>query len=209
MCYNVYFRVSTVLKKHESGLLLVLGFGGFSLLLAFLYNAMRKYIFHDEHNLDSTFDAGGNVTFSLTAVTVASQLFWPGDILHSATLTVKVDNSGLSYQTTPVFSYIHWYLTISNKNESERTMHRFIYLFIWIWFYAMMKTISRIEPWSVLWWTESRYCSDETPQTPMRVTSRPSHAVLEEASKCWTWTHSGIVNEMPLWPLSGHAYSFC
>nr|WGU51206.1 DUR3-like urea transporter subtype A1 [Theodoxus fluviatilis] len=81
--------VKAVLEKHETALLMLLGFGGFSILLALLHNAVRKYVFHDEHNLDTTFDAGGNVSLSLTAVTVASQLFWPGDILHSATLTTK------------------------------------------------------------------------------------------------------------------------
>ncbi|XP_076468357.1 uncharacterized protein LOC143299112 [Babylonia areolata] len=81
--------VQAVLEKHETALLLLLGFGGFSMLLAILHNAVRKHVFHDQHNLDTTFDAGGNVSLSLTAVTVACQLFWPGDILHSATLTVK------------------------------------------------------------------------------------------------------------------------
>lgn len=81
--------VNPVLERYESALLMILGFGGFSILLAVLHNSVRKYIFHDEHNLDTTFDAGGNVSLSLTAVTVASQLFWPGDILHSATLTTK------------------------------------------------------------------------------------------------------------------------
>ncbi|ESO89504.1 hypothetical protein LOTGIDRAFT_165098 [Lottia gigantea] len=81
--------VKPVLDKHETALLMLLGFGGFSIILALLHNAVRKYVFHDEHNLDTTFDAGGNVSLSLTAVTVASQLFWPGDILHSATLTTK------------------------------------------------------------------------------------------------------------------------
>lgn len=79
-----------VLDRYESALLMLLGFGGFSIILALFHNAVRKHIFHDEHNLDTTFDAGGNVSLSLTAVTVASQLFWPGDILHSATLTTKV-----------------------------------------------------------------------------------------------------------------------
>ena len=82
--------MSPVLEKYESALLMILGFGGFSIILALIHNAVRKHIFHDEHNLDTTFDAGGNVTLSLTAVTVASQLIWPGDILHSATLTAKV-----------------------------------------------------------------------------------------------------------------------
>lgn len=81
--------VKPVLARYESALLMLLGFGGFSIILALFHNAVRKHIFHDEHNLDTTFDAGGNVSLSLTAVTVASQLFWPGDILHSATLTTK------------------------------------------------------------------------------------------------------------------------
>lgn len=81
--------VEPVLEKYESALLMILGFGGFSIILALVHNALRKHIFHDEHNLDTTFDAGGNVSLSLTAVTVASQLIWPGDILHSATLTAK------------------------------------------------------------------------------------------------------------------------
>lgn len=84
------FSVNPVLERHETALLMLLGFGGFSIILAFLHNAVRKHVFHDEHNLDTTFDAGGNVSLSLTAVTVASQLFWPGDILHSATLSTKV-----------------------------------------------------------------------------------------------------------------------
>ncbi|XP_035827281.1 urea-proton symporter DUR3 [Aplysia californica] len=81
--------VKPVLSTDETALLMILGFGGFSIILALVHNNIRKYVFHDEHNLDTTFDAGGNVSMSLTAVTVASQLFWPGDILHSATLTTK------------------------------------------------------------------------------------------------------------------------
>ncbi|GFO09294.1 urea-proton symporter dur3-like [Plakobranchus ocellatus] len=73
---------------------MLVGFGGFSIILALVHNSIRKHVFHDEHNLDTTFDAGGNVSLSLTAVTVASQLFWPGDILHSATLTTKSTTSG-------------------------------------------------------------------------------------------------------------------
>ncbi|BFZ24298.1 hypothetical protein BsWGS_27337 [Bradybaena similaris] len=81
--------VKPVLTRDETALLMLVGFGGFSIILALVHNAIRKHVFHDEHNLDTTFDAGGNVSMSLTAVTVASQLFWPGDILHSATLTTK------------------------------------------------------------------------------------------------------------------------
>ena len=87
---NDYFRVEPVLERYEAALLTVLGFGGFSLLLAFVHNAVRKHVFHDVNNLDTTFDAGGNVSLSLTAVTVASQMVWPGDFLHSATLAARV-----------------------------------------------------------------------------------------------------------------------
>lgn len=78
-----------VLNRGEAALLLLLGFGGFSVLLAFLYISIRRYIFHDADNLNTTFDAGGKVSTSLTAVTVASQLLWPGDLLQSATVTIK------------------------------------------------------------------------------------------------------------------------
>ena len=79
-----------VLEKYETALLMVLGFGGISLILAILHRTMRKYIFHDQHNVDTAFDAGGRVSTSLTAVTVASQFLWPGDLLQSSTITVKV-----------------------------------------------------------------------------------------------------------------------
>ncbi|XP_021364349.1 uncharacterized protein LOC110457411 isoform X2 [Mizuhopecten yessoensis] len=85
---------NTILQKHESALLILLGFGGFSVILALIHNAIRKYVFHDAHNLDTAFDAGGNISTSLTAVTVASQMFWPADILQSATLATKLGVSG-------------------------------------------------------------------------------------------------------------------
>lgn len=79
-----------VLEQQQTALLMLLGFGGFSLVLAMCYNAIRKHIFHEKRNIDSTFDAGGNVSISLTAVTIACQFFWPLDLLHSATVTIKV-----------------------------------------------------------------------------------------------------------------------
>ncbi|XP_060064863.1 uncharacterized protein LOC132545205 [Ylistrum balloti] len=91
---NGTMQPTAVLAKHESALLILLGFGGFSLILALVHNAIRKHIFHDERNLDTTFDAGGDITLSLTAVTVASQMFWPADILQSATLATKLGISG-------------------------------------------------------------------------------------------------------------------
>ncbi|XP_052796658.1 uncharacterized protein LOC128229052 [Mya arenaria] len=77
------------ITKSNAALLLLLGFGGFSILVAAAYKSLRKYVYHDDHNLDTVFDAGGRVSLSLTAVTVTSQLLWPADFLQSSTLTSK------------------------------------------------------------------------------------------------------------------------
>ena len=79
-----------MIEKYEAALLLLLGFGGFSVMLALGYNAIRRHVFRDVSNLDTSFDAGGRVTTSLTAVTVGVQLLWPADLLQSATVTAKV-----------------------------------------------------------------------------------------------------------------------
>ena len=78
------------MSRSHAALLLLLGFGGFSVVLAFLYISIRRHVFRDADNLNTTFDAGGQVSMSLTAVTVASQLLWPGDLLQAATVTIKV-----------------------------------------------------------------------------------------------------------------------
>ena len=82
--------VHPVLEKSETALLMLLGFGGISLVLAITYNNIRRHVCHEEKTVDRTFDAGGKVSTSLTAVTVASQLLWPADLLQSATVTVHV-----------------------------------------------------------------------------------------------------------------------
>nr|WGU51207.1 DUR3-like urea transporter subtype A2 [Theodoxus fluviatilis] len=82
-------HLAPILQKWEAALLVVLGFGGFSVLLALLYNAIRRHVFRDVSSLDTTFDAGGRVSMSLTAVTVMSQLLWPGDLLQSATVATR------------------------------------------------------------------------------------------------------------------------
>ncbi|XP_052720836.1 uncharacterized protein LOC128192294 isoform X2 [Crassostrea angulata] len=80
--------ISPILEKHESALLMILGFAGFSIVLAIIHNSIRKYIYKDAHSLDTVFDAGGKVTLSLTAVTVTSQLLWPADFLQITTITI-------------------------------------------------------------------------------------------------------------------------
>ncbi|XP_059152783.1 uncharacterized protein LOC131938670 [Physella acuta] len=99
--HNVtYSKVYPVLNKHQAAGLLLVGFGGISVLLALFYVAIRKHVFHDADNLDTTFDAGGKVSTSLTAVTVASQLLWPGDLLQSATVAIKNGIAGSFWYTS-------------------------------------------------------------------------------------------------------------
>ncbi|XP_076467664.1 uncharacterized protein LOC143298665 [Babylonia areolata] len=96
-----------VLNRGQAALLLLLGFGGFSVLLALLYISIRRYVFKDADNLNTTFDAGGKVSMSLTAVTVASQLMWPGDLLQPTTVTIKNGVAGpFWYSTAAVMNMI-------------------------------------------------------------------------------------------------------
>ncbi|XP_050416686.1 uncharacterized protein LOC126830352 [Patella vulgata] len=100
-------RVFPVFEKHETAALILVGFGGFSVLLALLYNAIRKHVFKDVNSLDTTFDAGGKVSMSLTAVTVASQLMWPGDLLQCSTVASQYGVAGpFWYSVGAIFNMI-------------------------------------------------------------------------------------------------------
>ncbi|KAL4230109.1 hypothetical protein ACF0H5_010494 [Mactra antiquata] len=91
----------------------MLGFCGFSLLIAGGYRSLRKYIFHDDQSLDTVFDAGGRVSFSLTAVTVTSQLLWPADLLQSSTLTSKTGLGGSLWMAIGIVVDILLFPTLS------------------------------------------------------------------------------------------------
>ena len=69
---------------------MVLGVGGFSVLVALVHRGIRKYVYSDADSLDTMFDAGGSVSLSLTAVTTTSQMLWPADFLELPTITYKV-----------------------------------------------------------------------------------------------------------------------
>ena len=84
------FRTNSILEKYEVGLFMVLGFGGFSVLIALVHNWIRKYVYGDAGSLDTMFDAGGKVSLSLTAVTVTSQALWPSVFLEMPMLTYLV-----------------------------------------------------------------------------------------------------------------------
>ncbi|WAQ99314.1 DUR31-like protein [Mya arenaria] len=50
-------NISPSIPKSNAALLLLLGFGGFSILVAAAYKSLRKYVYHEEHNLHTVFDA--------------------------------------------------------------------------------------------------------------------------------------------------------
>uniref|UniRef100_K1PJ51 Putative urea active transporter 1 n=1 Tax=Magallana gigas TaxID=29159 RepID=K1PJ51_MAGGI len=70
----------------DATLFIVVGFGGLSIIVALIHNAIHRYVFKDQHRLDTVFDAGGRVTTSLTAVTVASQVLWPVDLVQTSVI---------------------------------------------------------------------------------------------------------------------------
>ncbi|XP_061178004.1 uncharacterized protein LOC133186736 [Saccostrea echinata] len=86
-------RVSAI----DASLLIVLGFGGFSIVVALVHNAIHRYVFRDQHSLDTVFDAGGKVTTSLTAVTVASQVLWPVDLIQTSVIALKSGIGSILY----------------------------------------------------------------------------------------------------------------
>ncbi|XP_053398879.1 uncharacterized protein LOC128556922 [Mercenaria mercenaria] len=105
--------ISPSIPKSHVALLLLLGFGGFSLVIAGGYKSIRKYIFKDDQQLDTVFDAGGRVSFSLTAVTVTSQLLWPADFLQSSTLTSKSGLGGSLWMAIGIVIDILLFPTLS------------------------------------------------------------------------------------------------
>lgn len=74
----------------DATLFIVVGFGGLSIIVALIHNAIHRYVFKDQHRLDTVFDAGGRVTTSLTAVTVTSQVLWPVDLVQTSVIATIV-----------------------------------------------------------------------------------------------------------------------
>ncbi|XP_060577881.1 uncharacterized protein LOC132734992 [Ruditapes philippinarum] len=111
--YKGQSRIAPSIPKSHLTILLLLGFGGFSLLIARGYKSLRKYVFKDDQHLDTVFDAGGRVSFSLTAVTVTSQMLWPADFLQSSTLTSKSGLGGSLWMAIGVVVDILLFPTLS------------------------------------------------------------------------------------------------
>ncbi|XP_059164308.1 uncharacterized protein LOC131947185 [Physella acuta] len=125
-CHNVSRQkgskpteIQTVLEKNEALLLLLVGFGGLSVILAVVYVLIRRHVFDDFNNLDSSFDAGGNVSASLTAVTIAAQLLWPADLMQSATIAVKYGIAGVFWYCSSVLINLSLFPLLSFKFKTR------------------------------------------------------------------------------------------
>ncbi|KAK3100027.1 hypothetical protein FSP39_013645 [Pinctada imbricata] len=110
---------------------MVLGFGGFSVVLAVLHNAIRRHIYKDADSLDTVFDAGGKVSLSLTAVTVTSQLLWPADFLQLPTTTYKAGLGGAFFFVIAIVIDIMLFpmlsLELKTKAPGAKTFLQIIY----------------------------------------------------------------------------------
>ncbi|KAI8493622.1 hypothetical protein Bbelb_285430 [Branchiostoma belcheri] len=82
------------LVELREAILLTLGFGLFAGLVAYVFNLVRKYVYHDQDDLDTAFDAGGQVSVGLTATTIVSQWTWAATLLQSCTVASKFGISG-------------------------------------------------------------------------------------------------------------------
>ncbi|XP_035669047.1 urea-proton symporter DUR3-like [Branchiostoma floridae] len=84
------------LVELREALILTLGFGLFAVtgFVAYIFNLVRKYVFHDQNDLDTAFDAGGQVSVGLTATTIVSQWTWAATLLQSCTVASKFGISG-------------------------------------------------------------------------------------------------------------------
>ena len=59
-----------------------------------MFHLIRKKFYHDADNLDTAFDAGGQVSIGLTATTIVSQWTWTATLLQSCTVASKFGISG-------------------------------------------------------------------------------------------------------------------
>ncbi|CAD5123308.1 DgyrCDS11664 [Dimorphilus gyrociliatus] len=68
--------------------------GVFFAIVAKFFNYIRKSIYKEQKNIDSSFDAGGKVSTGLTATTLVSQWTWAATLLQSSAVAAKYGISG-------------------------------------------------------------------------------------------------------------------
>ncbi|XP_022084721.1 urea-proton symporter DUR3-like [Acanthaster planci] len=69
-------------------------FGIFCISMAHGFNWIRRHVYEDQDNLDTDFDAGGQVSMGLTATTVVSQWTWAATLLQSSAVATTTGISG-------------------------------------------------------------------------------------------------------------------
>ncbi|XP_030829061.1 urea-proton symporter DUR3 [Strongylocentrotus purpuratus] len=77
----------------QSAIIILICFGTFVIVLSYLFNVIRKFVYQDKTMLDFSFDAGGRVSVGLTATTIVSQWTWAATLLQSSTVAA---NNGIS-----------------------------------------------------------------------------------------------------------------
>ena len=77
-----------------TSLIIFIVVGVFAAGIAQLFQKVREHIYNDADDLDTAFDAGGNVSIGLTATTIVSQWTWSATLLQSSTVASKYGISG-------------------------------------------------------------------------------------------------------------------
>ncbi|CAH1777539.1 unnamed protein product [Owenia fusiformis] len=109
----------------RDGILLILGFGLFSVLIAITFHCIRKYVYGDASNVDTSFDAGGKVSLGMTATVIVSQMTWAATLLQSTTFAVKFGISGAfwygSAATIQLFTLANLSIQLKTKAPGAKT----------------------------------------------------------------------------------------
>ncbi|CAH1779211.1 unnamed protein product [Owenia fusiformis] len=84
-----------------------------------MFHLIRKYVYHDASNVDTTFDAGGKVSVGLTASTIVSQMTWAATLLQSATVAVKYGLSGPLWYAASATMQLFIFATVSIQLKTK------------------------------------------------------------------------------------------
>ncbi|KAK3801516.1 hypothetical protein RRG08_000368, partial [Elysia crispata] len=84
-----------------------------SVLLALVYRSVRRQVYGDDHNMDLSFDAGGKVSSSLVAVSLAAHLLWPSHLVQGASNVTTYGISSGFWYSLPVITNILLFTLLS------------------------------------------------------------------------------------------------
>ena len=128
-CQLIYLTVSPSQVALMEGIILIIVFGIFAALVADLFSWIRREFYKDKENVDTSFDAGGNVSIGLTATTIVSQWTWAATLLQSSNVGTKVSEGMQSlHSNVHSIKFYVWYNRSSNI--SRRNISCFLKLYI-------------------------------------------------------------------------------